>query len=261
MRGVLWLCLACLVVGSAAAAEIELATPLGGWHDNRLDPEYPQTAAAYPKPPVDRGGQRSRRLIQGRLKPVPAATRPGTLVVNGTAMPLYTGEQGEFARPYAFGHGSNSVELRHPDGARRRLQFYEANPAQVQARLRAIATWDDPKAEVDMHVITPDGQHATWSSPILADGGGFDVDSVDGAGPEIFSTTNPQPGVYHFYANYWGNFDAAGYTFEEGRHERRVITVRLTLISDENTARERRMTFQVPLRKVGDLTLIHSLWN
>jgi uncharacterized protein YfaP (DUF2135 family) len=265
IRPAMPLFLVCGLCAGAAplAAEIELISPRGGWHDDRLDGETGQIAAAYPKPPVDRGGQRQRTLIRGRLDPAPGLDQPGTLVVNGTPMPLYSDAQGSFARPYVFGRGSNSVEIRHPGGARKRLQFIEANPSKPQARLRAILTWDAPKAEVDLHVITPDGQHATWSSPILRDGGGFDVDSVDGAGPEIFSTANPQPGVYHFYVNYWGNFDAAGYNFAEAGQAgvQDIITVRLTIIGNENTAAERRATYVVPLRQVGDLTHVHSYWN
>ncbi len=247
----------------ATAADIRLDSPLGGWHDDHLDPDEGRIAAAYPKPPVDRGGQRHRALIRGRLEPAPGQDSAGTLVVNGTPMPLYVDPEGRFSRPYAFGRGSNSVEVRHPDGARKRLQFIEANPHKTQARLRAILTWDAPRAEVDLHVLTPDGQHATWSSPILKEGGGFDVDSVDGAGPEIFSTTDPQPGIYHFYVNYWGNFDDAGYNFAQAGEAgvQDIITVRLTLIRDENTPAERRVTYVVPLRQVGDLTHVHSYWN
>lgn len=251
------------LAGPAGASEISVETPLGGWHDDRLDGQEGQVRAAYPKPPVDRGDQRHRTVIRGRLAPAPAAGQPGLLVVNGTPMPLYADGQGDFARPYAFGRGSNSVELRHPGGARKRIQFVEANPTKTQAKLRAILTWDAPNAEVDLHVLTPDGQHATWSSPILKDGGGFDVDSVDGAGPEIFSTANPQPGLYHFYVNYWGNFGAAGYNFVEAGQPgvQDIITVRLTLISNENTPAERRTSHVVPLRQVGDLTHVYSYWN
>ena len=62
-----------------------------------------------------------------------------------------------------------------------------------------MLTWDDPKAEVDLHVISPDGGHAFFASPLLPEGGGLDVDSVDGAGPEIFSSAAPRPGVWLFY--------------------------------------------------------------
>jgi uncharacterized protein YfaP (DUF2135 family) len=45
-----------------------------------------------------------------------------------------SGEDGRFARPYAFGAGSNSIEIRDPDcRQRKRLQFYEANPGSFGA--------------------------------------------------------------------------------------------------------------------------------
>ena len=31
-----------------------------------------------------------------------------------------------------------------------------------------VLGWDDPKAELDLHVITPDGQHAYWADPVMA---------------------------------------------------------------------------------------------
>ncbi len=245
--------IAVAISGPVQAAGPELDTPLGGWYDSGLDADYARTRAAYPQPPVLRGGQQHRTLIQGRVNP---GQPPVLLVVNGTAMPLYADADGRFARPYAFGKGSASVELRQADGKQRRVQFYATRPARAPANLRAILTWDDPRAEVDLHVLTPDGQHATWSSPIQLDGGGFDVDSVDGAGPEIFSTSASEAGIYHFYVNYWGNFDSGGYNFESERHDRDVITCQLTVITNESTASERRLTWVAQLRAIGDLQLI-----
>ena len=37
-----------------------------------------------------------------------------------------------------------------------------------------------------------------------------------------------------------------------------MISARITLIFDENTPAERRETFTVPMRKIGDLTLVRS---
>jgi uncharacterized protein YfaP (DUF2135 family) len=181
-------------------------------------------------------------------------------VVNGAPMPLYTDETGRYARPWAFGPGSNSVELRSPDGSeRRRTQFYETDRTRPRARLRAILNWDDPRAEVDLHVISPSGEHAFWARPLLPSGGGLDVDSVDGAGPEIFSTAAPLPGNWLFYVNYWGNFNAAGYNFEADAHDQQLITCTLTLIWQENTPGEKRETFTLPLRKIGDLMLARMI--
>jgi len=257
------LALACAMAPLAAMAGpvADLDGPASGWRHSGLSSELEQYTAAYPKPPVDRGAQKYRTLIEGRLRQAGKAGRkPPTLVVNGNAMPLYADEQGRFARPWAFGRGSNSVELVSADGGtRQRLQFYEADATKVQAKLRAVLTWDDPKAEVDLHVISPDGGHAFFASPLLPEGGGLDVDSVDGAGPEIFSSAAPRPGVWLFYVNYWGNFDATGYNFNSAAHDRDLITARLTLIYNENTLNEKRETLVMPLRKLGELALMKSV--
>jgi uncharacterized protein YfaP (DUF2135 family) len=140
----------------------------------------------------------------------------------------------------------------------KRVQFYEANPDKLPAQLRIVCSWDAPEAEVDLHIITPDGQHALWARPVLDGGGGLDVDSVDGPGPEMFTTTAPLHGAYHVYVNYWGNFGAGGYNFDANALEKPVVTVRITLVYYENTAREKRESFVVPLRKIGDLNLVKS---
>lgn len=238
---------------------LRLDSPSGGWNVFGLVDRAGEFSAAYPTPPVDRGRQKNRTLIQGRL----AAGAPGgavpKLIVNGNAMPLYGNPDGSFARPYVFGRGSNSIEVRSGDGkVRKRLQFYEGSATRVQPRIRIICAWDDDKAEVDMHVITPDGQHAYWAHPVLGNGGGFDVDSVDGAGPEMFSMTAPMHGAYHVYVNYWGNFNAAGYNFDAGAHQQHIITTQITLVFEENTPHEKRETVIVPLRRIGDLTLVKS---
>jgi uncharacterized protein YfaP (DUF2135 family) len=146
----------------AALAQVELERPTGGWNASALTDRSEEIAVAYPPALIDRGAQKYRTLIKGRLRK-PGSERSHLIVVNGNPMPLYTGEDGAFARPYVFGFGSNSVEVRSPDGReRRRLQFYEASPTRPQARIRVVLAWDDDQAEVDLHVITPDGQHAFW---------------------------------------------------------------------------------------------------
>ena len=266
--------LAVIALG-ARAQPVELTTPPGGWNAAGLVDRSDQSAVAYPYNLIDRGSQKYRTLIQGRLKNLvlnqalyqandktksrlpPKA--PYTLVVNGNPMPLYTGPDGAFARPYAFGSGSNSVEIRHnAGGAGKRVQFYETSKDRPKASLRIIAAWDDNQAEIDMHIITPDGQHAFWAQPVLQGGGGLDADSVDGAGPEMFSIAAPRRGTYHVYINYWGNFSDAGYPFDEKSRQKPLITARITTIYNENTLRERRETQTVPLRKIGDLILVKS---
>lgn len=250
-----------LLVGQAAAdSAIVLDGPRGGWRNSgAAGDKEAAIAAAYPKPPVDRGGQKNRTLIVGQLRQAGTNRQPGRLVVNGIDMPLYTDEQGHFVKPWAFGPGSNSVEVVAAGGARRRLQFYENQADKTRSKLRFVLGWDDPKAEVDLHVLTPDGEHAFWAQPLLKRGGGLDVDSVDGGGPEIFSTASPVSGTYLLYVNYWGNFNAAGYNFAADAHEKPLITVRLSIVSNENTPDERQETLVVPLRRVGDLTFVRAL--
>lgn len=246
-----------LLAQGADVVAAEIARPVGGWNYGGLTDRSGDTAYAYPNPPIDRGAQKARSLIEGRVKAA-GPRRPGTLIVNGNAMPLYAGENGRYLRPYAFGSGSNSVEVRDGDGSRRSVQFYEANRNRPQPQLRIVLGWDDSQAEVDMHVVTPDGQHSFWARPVLTNGGGLDVDSVDGPGPEMFSLTAPPRGIYHVFVNYWGNFGASGYHFDESTRERPVITARISLVSHENTLAEKRETFVIPLRKIGDLMLVKS---
>jgi len=250
-----------------ALTDAPVDSPHGGWSFGGFTDRSGEKAVAYPYNLIDRGAQSGRTLIRGKLAERMRAEktgdgirrRPPTLVVNGNPMPLYSGPDGEFARPYAFGPGSNGIEIVDAEGKSvQRLQFYESNPGKTRAQLRAILSWDDDQAEVDLHVITPDGQHATWSSPILTGGGGMDVDSVDGAGPEIFSTAAALHGPYLFFVNYWGNFSESGYHFDETR-QKPIITCRLTLILNENTPSERRESHVVPLRKIGELTHVRTL--
>jgi uncharacterized protein YfaP (DUF2135 family) len=266
-----------LFLGSSHA-QVELSTPRGGWNASGLVDKSQESTVAYPYNLIDRGSQKYRTLIRGKLTAAMtiqnnkstqpsgttnehrAAKAPYTLVVNGNPMPLYTGQDGLFARPYAFGPGSNSVEIKHSNGpSARRVQFYETPSARPKATLRIIAAWDDNQAEVDMHVVTPDGQHAFWAAPVLQGGGGLDADSVDGAGPEMFSLAAPQRGAYHVYINYWGNFGESGYHFDEATRKKPIITVHITMIHHENSPRERRESFVLPLRKIGDLIHVKSI--
>ncbi len=262
-RTVRWWCLlACAALATVARSEepgITLTRPTGGWTYAGIADDSDRVSYAYPSNLIDRGGQRQRTVIAGRIEQAGTTRGTPTLVVNGNAMPLYVGAQGAYARPYAFGPGSNSIEIKDPQGrSKKRVQFYEANPGKTTAKVRVILSWDDPQAELDLHVLTPDGQHAFWASPVLANGGGLDVDSVDGAGPEMFSMTAPMAGTYLVYVNYWGNFGAGGYHFDETTRQREVIAARITLVFDENSAAERRETFTVPMRKIGDLTLVRT---
>lgn len=262
MKLALILAMALAASGMAHADDAAtLDSPRGGWNYSGLVDRTEDTRVAYPTPPIDRGTQKHRTLIQGHIAAAKTAGgRRPALVANGNAMVLNTDEQGRFERHYAFGAGSNGVELRDADGkVKKRVQFYEANPNQQTPQLRIVCSWDVPEAEIDLHIITPDGQHAFWAAPVLNGGGGLDVDSVDGPGPEMFTTIAPQHGAYHVFVNYWGSYTTAdGYDFDEGKRSKPIVTVEVTLVYYENSPREKRESFVIPLRKIGDLTLVKS---
>lgn len=253
-----------LGVGSPVQAESdgtlqEWQGPTAGWRYHGFGTWGDEARVAYPTPPIDRGAQRGRTLIEGRLAAKGERRTRHTLAVNGNPLPLLTDADGRFARPYAFGAGSNSVAVLDEQGETlKQVQFYEANALRTPARIRVVLAWDDPGAELDLHILTPDGQHAYWADPVMSNGGGLDVDSVDGPGPEMFTMTAPLRGLYSVYVNYWGNYGAGGYNFDEDSNEQEMITTRVSLVFNENTVNERRETFVVPLRGIGDLQLIKS---
>lgn len=243
----------------AGAQHAALDSPVGGWKRAGLVDRSDELAVNYPHSLVDRGAQKTRTMIRGRLASASTKRPFHRLAVNGNPTPLYTDDEGRFARGYAFGSGSNSVEIRAADGKPlRRVQFYEADRSRPQPALRIIAAWDDNQAEIDLHIITPDGQHAYWASPFMNNGGGLDADSVDGPGPEMFTMATPLRGNYQVWINYWGNFGDSGYHFDESTRQRPIITSRVTLVFNENTSRERREDVVVPLRSIGELTLVKS---
>lgn len=254
--------LACTLFIAAANCVAEdkptINSPRGGWNYGGLTDKSGDTRASYPLPPIDRGTQKNRTLIEGHILEA-GKQRKHTLIVNGNPMVLNYGTDGRYERHYAFGSGSNNIEIKGPDGkSLQSVQYYEANTQQLSPQLRVICSWDAPEAEVDLHIITPDGQHAFFAAPILNGGGGLDVDSVDGPGPEMFTTIAPKHGAYHVFVNYWGNYGAGGYNFDEGQRKQPIITTRVTLVFYENTAKEKRESFVIPLRKIGDLNLVKS---
>ena len=200
----------------AQAADKSMTTPIGGWNRAGFTDKSDELAVNYPYSLIDRGAQSGRRMIRGELEKAGKNRAVHKLVVNGNPTPLYTDDDGRYARAYSFGSGSNSIEIRSPDGKPvKRVQFYEADRSRPQPMIRIIAAWDDSQAEVDLHVVTPDGQHAFWSHPTLTNGGGLDADTVDGPGPENFMMTSPMRGLYQVWINYWGNFSGDGYHFDE----------------------------------------------
>jgi uncharacterized protein YfaP (DUF2135 family) len=252
-----------VAVSAGNTATLELETPTGGWKSRNLIDDTDTFRSAYPYNLIDRGRVRGRTPISGRIRRS-GSNRTDTIVLNGIAMPLFSGDNGEFERPYAFGSGSNSVGFINGGNGNShgnslgRVQFYDATQGRPQAALRIVLSWDDHQAEVDMHVMTPDGGHAYYANPVLGNGAAIDPDGVDGPGPEIFTMAAPPHGAYQVWVNYWGNFGNDGYHFSEETREKPVMTATVTLVTDENTGAEKMESFLVPLRKIGEMTLVKA---
>lgn len=241
------LALVALAAGSAALAEVRIDAPIGGWRQGSDEAAYTQTVN-YPASRVNLGGdQPVSAQIRGQITGAPKERQPATLVVNGTAMPLEVDEAGHFGRPYSFPAGSNSVEVRSPDGQVRRVQFYETNSGRAQARLRVVLSWDSPGTDLDLHLITPNGEHSWYGERVIRSGA-LDVDVTTGYGPEIFSSPAPARGNYQVYVNYYGS----------GEETQALTIAQVAIIFNEGTPDERRQLFRVPMRAPGELTLIRS---
>lgn len=227
---------------------IEFSTPKGGWRHSQSQSQYTQSVQ-YPASRVNSERfDKATQLIAGRIKNhVKANSKPARLIVNGIAMPQHINEDGSFSRPYAFGRGSNSVELRSANGDKKRVQFYETNKAKTSPKLRVVLSWDSDDTDLDLHVVTPDGEHSYYGNRVLKNGAALDVDVTTGYGPEIFSAPAPQNGTYLVYLNYYG-----------GQSDQVITTATITVISNEGRANEKKQSFRIPMRAAGELTLVKS---
>lgn len=233
---------------ASAAPQVRFDTLSNGWRNSAGKTSRYTQPVHYPASTVNTPeGQDASATIAGEIRglPKPDGDRrpPATLVVNGLAMPQRIEPDGRFSRPWAFGAGSNSVELR--DGkADRRVQFYENYAGHAQPRLRVVLAWDTDGTDLDLHVVAPDGQHAWYGNRVVPDGGALDVDVTTGYGPEIYSNATPPSGTWLVYVNYYGSGD-----------NNQILTVAtITVITDENTPDEKRQSFVVPMRQPGELT-------
>jgi len=251
LKAACWWFIVCMQATPAAwAGDIDFSAPLNGWRNTSGDNErytqdvhYPAVAVATPE------GQSKFALIEGQIRNTPKkGTTVGTLVVNGTPLPQRIEEDGRFSRPYAFPSGSNSVELRAPDGSRKRVQFYDAYSGKTQPKLRVLLAWDTDGTDLDLHVVSPDGAHAWYGDRVTPNGGALDVDVTTGYGPEIYSSAAPLKGTYLVFVNYYGS----------GNSGSDMTVAQVTIITNENTPDEKSETIRVPMRKPGELTLVKT---
>ena len=257
----LLLCTLTALSPAMAADSVKLDTPIGGWRSGAPEGEgesFRQTVN-YPASSVNTPvGQANTARISGEIKAARKDNEPGRLIVNGVSMPLKIDDSGRFDRPFSFPNGSNSVEVRSPDGQQRhRTQFLNTSGGATPAKLRVLLAWDSDGTDLDLHLVTPDGAHIWYGNRTAPNGAALDVDVTTGYGPEIFAMPAPIKGQYLVYVNYYGG----GYRGDgEGGDEpvQPLTTAQVTVITEEGTPSEKMETFVVPMRAVGELTLVKS---
>jgi len=261
----LFLPLIVLLAAGAAQAQVSLDAPRGGWKHSGGEPGQHMQDVNYPASRVNAGasrrgenGQELGASIRGRITRATAekSRQPHLLVVNGVPLPLSIDPNGSFARPYAFPPGANSVEVRSADRKQvRRVNFYDANPARQRIGLRVVLSWDTDMTDLDLHVISPEGQHVFFGDRLARNGGALDVDVTGGYGPEIYAIPSPPKGNWQVYVNYFGGMGANG---EEGSNE--ITVAQVAIITGEGTPDEKLQVFRIPLRRPGELTLVKSFF-
>lgn len=239
---------ACQYAGISRASGIDIDQPMGGWRYSEKNVAGFHQEVHYPASTVNAEGHAESALIKGRIARTAKEGAPPRLIVNGVALPLLTDEGGNFSRPYAFGRGSNGVEIRAPGSAAKRVQFYEGRSERLQAKLRIVLSWDSDGTDLDLHVVSPDGQHTFYGNRVAPNGGALDVDVTTGFGPEIFASPTPPKGIYHVYVNYYG----------AGNQQDIISVAQVAIITNESTLNEKQQVFRVPMRKPGELTLVKS---
>jgi uncharacterized protein YfaP (DUF2135 family) len=230
-----------------AQAEVHIDNPIRGWRVSQGSTDTVQEVH-YPASSVNMLGKSNAfEQIRGHIKSAVKSLDPLKLIVNGLDMPLRP--DGEtFARPFAFGRGSNSVEIRAGKD-RHAVQFYEARATVTPARLRVLLSWDTDNTDLDLHVVTPDGEHCFYGNRTLPSGAALDIDVTTGYGPEIISAPSPKNGTYLVYVNYYGGYNGDG---------KELTTAKVSVVSRAGTPDEKIESSQVPLRAAGELTLVKS---
>jgi uncharacterized protein YfaP (DUF2135 family) len=241
-----WALLTTLFISSGGMAQIKIENPIGGWRVGSGSTDVMQEVH-YPASTVNMHGRTdTSQMVRGSIRNHPKGEwKPITLVVNGLDMPLRT--EGEtFARPYAFGQGSNTVVVK--DGKEKHaVQFYETNRSTTPARLRVLLSWDSDGTDLDLHLVTPDGEHIYYGNRTAPSGAGLDIDVTSGYGPEIISVPSPRRGTYLVYVNYYG-----------GRDKDLLTTGKVSIVLNAGTPDEKIESSLVPLRAPGELNLVKS---
>jgi uncharacterized protein YfaP (DUF2135 family) len=229
---------------TATLAKVTIENPARGWRFSS-GPNDTVQEVNYPASSVNTIGKTDMsQLIRGKIDKNSKSSEPMTLIVNGLDMPLRP-DGDAFARPFAFGKGSNSVEIRSGKD-RHSVQFYESNANVTPARLRVLLSWDTDGTDLDLHVVAPDGEHVFYGNRTQPSGMALDIDVTTGYGPEIISSPAPKNGTYLVYVNYYGG------------DNKQLTTAKVSVVTQAGTPDEKIVATLVPLRAAGEVTLVKT---
>ncbi|MCC7159886.1 MAG: hypothetical protein IT281_10160, partial [Ignavibacteria bacterium] len=74
----------------------------------------------------------------------------------------------------------------------------------VRRDLSVLLTWEDPEADIDLHITEAGGEHVFYSENESESGGLLYYDITDGFGPEIYVLGSTEGGDYTFDVHYYG---------------------------------------------------------
>ena len=210
MKHIILIPFAAALFAGDAIADVDINVPLGGWRHSAGEATGFQQRVNYPASSVNVDGQPLSAQIRGHIAKTAKSSKPAQLIVNGVAMPLRIDGNGNFSRPYTFGSGANSVEVRSNEGERRQVSFVDSYGGRPQVKLRIVLSWDTDGNDLDLHVVSPDGQHVFYGARTANNGGALDVDVTTGYGPEIYANPSPPPSTSTRFAP--GRMESAGWT-------------------------------------------------
>jgi uncharacterized protein YfaP (DUF2135 family) len=104
----------------------------------------------------------------------------------------------------------------------------------VQRALSLVLTWEDDRADVDLHVTGPTGEKVHFKNRNGTDGGLLYYDVTDGYGPEIYTLGDARPGAYEVSVVYYGG-------------SAKLLRAHLTVLEDAGTPAERRRDIPITL--------------
>lgn len=225
-----------LALVAAAPPEVEIASPAGGWSNQRVVS-------------VD-------AALSGDVE-------KAFVVINGVAFQTRT-DGGRVAQRLVLSRGPNAIEVvaRGKDGsvARERVHLISEIP---RIDLQVFLIFDPQPFYVDLWITEPGGERCYWAhretgaGGVLhdlynnAEGGGV------GLGPQTYTIANAAAGEYLVQVNYWaGGYDgdvvdpASGSVYGASRQP--VVPIRVEVVQYEGTQYERRQTFTAVLAKPSD---------